>query len=75
MTIPVFGVLRRSALGWRDEHLGGRTAATEASEPLRFDRWLELLRVLSELVGAAPSRGARSGCGAASWCGAVSGQT
>jgi hypothetical protein len=26
------------------------TAATEGSEPLPFDGWLELLRVLSELV-------------------------
>jgi hypothetical protein len=31
------------------------TAATEGSEPLRFDGWLELLRVVSELVAAAPS--------------------
>ena len=31
------------------------TAATEGSEPLRFDGWLELLRVVSELVTAAPS--------------------
>jgi hypothetical protein len=30
------------------------TAATEAGEPLRFDGWLELLRVVSELVAAAP---------------------
>jgi hypothetical protein len=30
------------------------TAATEGGEPLRFDGWLELLRVVSELV-AAPS--------------------
>lgn len=44
MTIFVFGVLRRSALGWRDEHLGGRAAATEASEPLHFRR----------VAGAAP---------------------
>jgi catechol 2,3-dioxygenase-like lactoylglutathione lyase family enzyme len=33
------------------------TAATEGSEPLRFDGWLELLRVVSDLVGAAPSNG------------------
>ena len=33
------------------------TAATEGSEPLRFDGWLELLRVVSELVAAAPSSG------------------
>jgi hypothetical protein len=32
------------------------TAATEGSEPRRFDGWLELLRVVSELVAAAPSR-------------------
>ena len=31
------------------------TAATEGSEPLRFEGWLELLRVVSELVAAAPS--------------------
>ena len=31
------------------------TAATEGSEPLRFDGWLELLRVISELVATAPS--------------------
>jgi hypothetical protein len=31
------------------------TAATEGSEPLRFDGWLELLGVVSELVAAAPS--------------------
>jgi catechol 2,3-dioxygenase-like lactoylglutathione lyase family enzyme len=30
------------------------TAATQASEPLRFDGWLELVRVVSELVAAAP---------------------
>jgi hypothetical protein len=29
------------------------TAVTEGSEPLRFDGWLELLRVVSELVAAA----------------------
>jgi hypothetical protein len=33
------------------------TAATKGSEPLRFDGWLELLRVVSELVAAAPSTG------------------
>jgi catechol 2,3-dioxygenase-like lactoylglutathione lyase family enzyme len=33
------------------------TAATEGSEPLRFDGWLELLRVVSDLVVAAPSNG------------------
>jgi hypothetical protein len=31
------------------------TAATEGSEPPRFGGWLELLRVVSELVAAAPS--------------------
>jgi hypothetical protein len=31
------------------------TAATEGSEPLRFDGWLELLRVVSALVAATPS--------------------
>jgi hypothetical protein len=31
------------------------TAATEGGEPLRFEGWLELLRVVSELVAAAPS--------------------
>jgi hypothetical protein len=31
------------------------TAATEGSEPLRFDGWLELFRVVSELVSGAPS--------------------
>ena len=40
----------------RMEPLAG-TAATEGSEPLRFDGWLELLRVVSELVAAAPSTG------------------
>jgi hypothetical protein len=30
-------------------------AATEGSEPLRFDGWLELLGVVAELVAAAPS--------------------
>ena len=29
------------------------TAATRGSKPLRFDGWLELLRVVSELVAAA----------------------
>jgi hypothetical protein len=33
------------------------TAAREGSEPLRFDGWLELLRVVSELVAAAPAGG------------------
>lgn len=38
----------------RPEPLAGN-AATEGSEPLRFDGWLELLAVVSELVAAAPS--------------------
>jgi hypothetical protein len=32
------------------------TATTEGAEPLHFDGWLELLRVISELVAAAPRR-------------------
>jgi hypothetical protein len=40
----------------RTQPLAG-TAATRASKPLRFDGWLELLRVVSELVAAAPSSG------------------
>lgn len=40
----------------RMEPLAG-TAATEGSEPLRFDGWLELLTVVSELVAAASSSG------------------
>jgi catechol 2,3-dioxygenase-like lactoylglutathione lyase family enzyme len=40
----------------RMEPLAG-AAATEGSEPLPFDGWLELLRVVSELVATAPSRG------------------
>jgi hypothetical protein len=50
----------------RMEPLAG-TAATEGSEPLRFDGWLELLRVVSELVAAATPSGedADSGKGAA----------
>ncbi len=40
----------------RTQPLAG-TAATEGSDPLRFDGWLELLRVISELVAAAPSGG------------------
>jgi hypothetical protein len=31
------------------------TAATEGGEPLPFEGWLEMLRVVSELVAAAPS--------------------
>ena len=38
----------------RTEPLAG-TAATKASEPLHFDGWLGLLRVVSELVAGAPS--------------------
>jgi hypothetical protein len=37
------------------------TAATEEAEPLRFDGWLELLRVVSELVAAAMPSGAGDG--------------
>jgi hypothetical protein len=33
------------------------TAAIEGGEPLRFDGWLELLRVVSELVDTAPAGG------------------
>jgi hypothetical protein len=33
------------------------TAAIEGGEPLRFDGWLELLRVVSELVDSAPASG------------------
>jgi hypothetical protein len=40
----------------RREPLAG-TATTKGSEPLRFDGWLELLGVVSELVAAAPSSG------------------
>ena len=40
----------------RTEPLAG-TAATEGSEPVRFDGWLELLRVVSELVAEAPLSG------------------
>ena len=40
----------------RMEPLAG-TAATEGSEPLRFDGWLELLRVVSELIATVPSSG------------------
>jgi hypothetical protein len=36
------------------------TAATEEAEPLHFDGWLELLRVISELVAATASSGART---------------
>ena len=44
----------------RMEPLAG-TAATEESEPLRFDGWLELLGVVSELVAAAPPSGEDAG--------------
>ena len=37
----------------RTQPLAG-TAATQGSDPLRFEGWLELLRVISELVAAAP---------------------
>jgi hypothetical protein len=40
----------------RTQPLAG-TAAVEAAEPLRFDGWLELLRVISELVVAAAPPG------------------
>jgi hypothetical protein len=33
------------------------TAAIEGVEPLRFNGWLELLRVVSELIDAAPQGG------------------
>jgi hypothetical protein len=33
------------------------TAAIEGGEPLRFDGWLELLRVVSELVDSTPASG------------------
>jgi hypothetical protein len=38
----------------RAQPLAG-TAETEGTEPLAFDGWLELLRVLSELVAAGMS--------------------
>jgi hypothetical protein len=39
------------------------TAVTKGSEPLRFDGWLELLRVVSDLVAAAeePTQGGQQG--------------
>jgi hypothetical protein len=40
----------------RTQPLAG-TAATNGHEPLRFDGWLELLRVVSELTGSVPSEG------------------
>jgi hypothetical protein len=40
----------------RSQPLAG-TAATGDLEPRRFDGWLELLTVLSELLAAAPSAG------------------
>jgi hypothetical protein len=40
----------------RTQPLAG-TAATEGAEPVGFDGWLELLRVISELVAAAPTGG------------------
>jgi hypothetical protein len=33
------------------------TAGTEKAEPVPFDGWLDLLRVISELVAAAPPGG------------------
>jgi hypothetical protein len=51
----------------RPEPLAGE-AATEGSEPLRFDGWLELLAVVSELIAAAPSSGEeRDGQSPSSW--------
>ena len=38
----------------RTQPLAG-TAATEEAEPVGFDGWLELLRVVSALVAATPS--------------------
>jgi hypothetical protein len=38
----------------RTQPLAG-TAATGEAEPLAFDGWLELLRVLSDLVAGAPA--------------------
>jgi hypothetical protein len=40
----------------RPEPLAGK-AATEGSEPLRFEGWLELLAVIAELIAAAPASG------------------
>jgi len=40
----------------RSQPLAG-TAATEEAEPVGFDGWLELLKVLSELVAAATPPG------------------
>jgi hypothetical protein len=38
------------------------TAATKGSDPLHFDGWLELFRVISELVAAdRPTRGNETG--------------
>ena len=42
----------------RTQPLAG-TAATEGSDPLHFDGWLELLRVVSALVAAAGSEDAK----------------
>jgi hypothetical protein len=45
----------------RTDPLAG-TAATEQSGPLRFDGWLELLRVISQLVVAdTPAREKQTG--------------
>jgi hypothetical protein len=43
----------------RPEPLAG-SAAAEGHEPLRFERWLELLGVVAELIAAAPSSGEES---------------
>jgi hypothetical protein len=37
------------------------TAAAKGSDPLPFDGWLELLRVISELVNGAAGSGSRDG--------------
>ena len=37
------------------------TAATGGSDPVPFDGWLELLRVLSDLVAATPSGAGEAG--------------
>jgi hypothetical protein len=44
----------------RTQPLAG-TAVAEEAEPVGFDGWLELLRVISELVAAAPSGGEDEG--------------
>lgn len=42
----------------RSQPLAG-TAATEQGDPVSFEGWLELLRVVSELVAAAAPSGGR----------------